>query len=152
MPWWMGEESTKATLSFFGDLSWKDKRELKERIFIIFPEVFVGGYKRAALWLCNRHSLICSNIRDLFSAGGKEYKIGKFEFPEGAPKVMKSYWNLKDGIKHLLINPDDDLLDDVQDIWGLKEFDTKDLPVMWKFKVDEILTGKMEEYKKIIEL
>lgn len=86
MPWWIGDEESEAsvpmTIRFLNDLSLEEKKQITVRMFILFPELFSNQgktkYKRAALWLCSRQALICSNIRDFFTAGGQVTEIGTY--------------------------------------------------------------------------
>lgn len=128
MPWWMGDANTEVSSSimirFFTDLSLQEKEEIRARMFVLFPELFgpkQNKYKRAALWMCSRYSVICSNLRDTFSAGGKVEEIGGVKFNHKVPQVLNTLYQYRILIKHLLDNPDDALLQDVEDNWGENE-------------------------------
>lgn len=82
MPWWIGDDSDSTLpsvlqhsdgLRMMNILDEYTKRYLTLCGFILFPEVLgksVTKYQNFALWLCSRHSVICSSLRDVFSAGG----------------------------------------------------------------------------------
>lgn len=71
--------------------------------------------------MCSRYSVICSNLRDTFSAGGKVEEIGGVKFNHKVPQVLNTLYQYRILIKHLLNNPDDALLQDVEDNWGENE-------------------------------
>lgn len=125
MPWWMGDTNTEVSSSimirFFTDLSLCEKSDITARMFILFPELFGSKqdkYKRAALWMCSRYSVICSNLRDTFSAGGKVDEIGGVVFKKKKPQVLKTLYQNRTLITELLSNPDEALMQDVEDYWG----------------------------------
>lgn len=128
MPWWIGDEQSETsvpmTIRFLNDLDSEEKKETSIRMFILFPELFsnqgITKYKRAALWLCSRKSLICSNIRDFFSAGGKVTDIGKQHFDIAVPQVIKRLYDIKEDILALLEHPDEALIDDIDELWTLE--------------------------------
>lgn len=128
MPWWMGDANTEVSSSimirFFNDLSMNEKSDIRVRMLILFPELFgpkQDKYKRAALWMCSRYSVICSNLRDTFSAGGKVEEIGGVRFKCKMPQVLKTLYQNRGLIKYLLSNPDEALMQDLEDHWGENE-------------------------------
>lgn len=128
MAWWIAgedsETSVPMTIRFLNDLSLEEKRMLTVRMFILFPELFGSQanvkYKRAALWLCSRQALICSNIRDFFTAGGKVSSIGKLRFEQPAPQILKRLYDSREHILYLLAHPDALLVDDIGELWNLE--------------------------------
>lgn len=127
MPWWIGSDdsniSSPMVIRVLNDLSIQEKQAIVARLFILFPEVFGNSstkYKQASLWLCSRHSIICPNIRDFFTAGGKVTKVGKVLFPKEKPQILKRLYLCRDIINDLLDNPDDSLIEDIADIWNFK--------------------------------
>lgn len=128
MPWWMGdsdsEESSSIMIRFFSDLTQREKSDIRTRMFILFPELFSSKqdkYKRAALWMCSRYSVICSNLRDTFSAGGKVEEIGGVKFKHKMPQVLNNLYQYRELIRKSLNNPDEALMQDVEDNWGENE-------------------------------
>ena len=65
---------------------------------IYFPELFGNSnnkFGRLAIWLVTREAVVCPNVRDLFTAGGKsDYIIGKKVYQ----KVPRILLNLFDNI------------------------------------------------------
>lgn len=119
MPWWMGEEGTPVSLSFYNDLSRSQKDEIDRRMFILFPSIFNSEFKPAALWLCNRYALLCPNMRDVFTAGGKIDSLGNVKLKHAVPQIINRLYKFKDNIIKLLKNPDLFLIQDVCDYWQI---------------------------------
>ena len=128
MPWWIGgedsETSVPMTIRFLNDLSPEEKKEITVRMFVLFPELFSNQvktkYKRAALWLCSRQALICSNIRDFFTAGGQVTEIGKRRFDHPVPQILKRLYDYKDDVLAKLNRPDEALRDDISELWPIE--------------------------------
>jgi hypothetical protein len=128
MPWWMGDSnsdmSSSIMIRFFADLTTHEKSDIRARMFVLFPELFSpkqDKYKRAALWMCSRFSVICSNLRDTFSAGGKVEEIGGVKFKHKMPQVLNTLYQYREVIRKILKNPDEALVQDIEDNWGENE-------------------------------
>ena len=127
MPWWIGDEESETsvpmTIRFLNDTSLEEKHDILVRMFILFPEILSNQtqtkYMRAALWLCSRRALICSNIRDFFTSGGKVSKIGNCHFKTPVPQIISRLYDLKDDIVYLLNHPDEALIDDISELWAI---------------------------------
>ncbi len=128
MAWWIGTEESETsvpmTIRFLNNLSPEEKKQVMVRMFILFPELFGNlpqtKYKRASLWLCSRQSLICSNIRDFFTSGGKVKEIGTHRFDHAAPQILKRLYDNRDEVLALLSRPDKALADDISDLWTVE--------------------------------
>jgi hypothetical protein len=100
--WWMDAENdskpSNIVIKIWNNLSLKEKQELKNRAMVYFPELFGNKgdkFGRIAIWLVTREAVICPNVRDLFTAGGKrDYTVGN----EIYPKVPRIFLNLFDNI------------------------------------------------------
>lgn len=159
MPWWMGE-ATQVNLSFYNDLSTPKREDITIRSLILFPELLYGkntsdGYKKAALWLCNRYSLLCYNMRDTFSAGGKVTSINGNTLPFPYPKIVGKILRYRVFIEALLKHPDSSILADINEYWDF-EYDKENLYESWiamvvkqysnsKIPIEKHLRNKDEE-------
>lgn len=122
MPWWMGEaEITNVNLAFYNDMETNTKTDLNSRMYILFPSIFSKNsslrYKEIALWLCNRYSLLCYNMRDMFSAGGQMTMLNGKKLTKPYPQVVKRLLEYRENIEILLRNPDIDILKDIREYW-----------------------------------
>nr|WP_288832984.1 hypothetical protein [uncultured Flavobacterium sp.] len=100
--WWMDAENdskpSNIVIKIWNNLSLKEKQELKNRAMVYFPELFGNKgdkFGRLAIWLVTREAVICPNVRDLYTAGGKrDYTVGNKIYP----KVPRIFLNLFDNI------------------------------------------------------
>lgn len=132
MPWWVGG-AIAPTLSLYRDLDSAKKNEFKCRAYVLFRCLY--GYDNrerfnmVALWLCTRHSLLCHSMRDEFTAGGK-CKVTQDGVDIEVPHFVKDLldnWRL---IKHMLTEPDDELLSEMFDYWDFP-YDKHSLLESW---------------------
>ncbi len=151
MPWWIGdaesETSVPMTIRFLNDLSVEEKRLLTIRMFILFPELFSDKrevkYKRAALWLCSRQALVCSNIRDFFTAGGRVKALGECHFEQSVPQILKRLYDSRDEVLALLNHPDEAIMDDIGELWSLK-VPTMDYKAAWMTMMQNVFEKNPE--------
>ncbi|MBF1626535.1 MAG: hypothetical protein HXO47_05240 [Prevotella sp.] len=120
MPWWMGE-TTNVNLSFYNDLQASEKNILQAKACILFRSLYQkdtkNRYKPISLWLCNYYSLLCPNMRDDFSAGGKCTHINGEKLEEAYPHIVFELLQNHQLIKDILSNPDEDILNGIKDFW-----------------------------------
>ena len=104
--WWMDAENnskpSSIVIKIWNNLSTKEKQELKSRSMVYFPELFGNSndkFGRLAIWLVTREAVVCPNVRDLFTAGGKrDYIVGKNVYQ----KVPRIFLNLFDNISNIV--------------------------------------------------
>jgi hypothetical protein len=104
--WWMDAENnskpSNIVIRIWNNLSLKEKHELKNRAMTYFPELFGNSsekFGRLAIWLVTREAVVCPNVRDLFTAGGKsDFLIGK----ETYKKVPRIFLNLFDNVPSIV--------------------------------------------------
>lgn len=93
--WWMGQQDNGKASSFiikiWNNLTAEEKQELKVKAMIFFPEIFSNSndkFGRLAIWLVTREAVVCPNVRDLFTAGGKsDIIIGRKTY-KNVPKIF----------------------------------------------------------------
>ncbi|MCA0447854.1 MAG: hypothetical protein LCH54_16670 [Bacteroidetes bacterium] len=104
--WWMDAENnskpSSLVIKIWNNLSAKEKQELKNRAMVYFPELFGNSndkFGRLAIWLVTRETVVCPNVRDLFTAGGKrDYVIGKTIYQ----RVPRIFLNLFDNFPDIV--------------------------------------------------
>lgn len=107
MPWWL-ESPTKVSLRLWNDgthTNAAENEQLAAKMFILFPEVFRSDYKRVAMWLCTKYSILLYNARDTFSAGGQFTHIDGKRLPFKLPHIVGEVLNRAGSIKYILHNP-----------------------------------------------
>ena len=100
--WWMDNENnsnaSNIVIRIWNNLSAKEKQLHKNRAMVFFPELFgnrTDKFGRLAIWLVTREAVVCPNVRDLFTAGGKsDCIIGRITYH----KVPRIFLNLFDNI------------------------------------------------------
>ncbi len=106
--WWMdsenGNDSSNIVIRIWNNLPQNEKQELKNSSMIFFPELFGNRsdkFNRVAIWLATRKSIVCPNIRDLFTAGGKvDIIIGTKKYD----RVPRIFLNLFQNLPQILEN------------------------------------------------
>ncbi|MFN6946659.1 MAG: hypothetical protein ACK4ND_17050 [Cytophagaceae bacterium] len=104
--WWMDADNnskpSNIVIRIWNNLSHKEKQDLKNRAMVYFPELFGNRsdkFGRLAIWLVTREAVVCPNVRDLFTAGGKsDYLIGTKVY-EMVPRILL---NLFDNITNIV--------------------------------------------------
>ena len=139
MPWWMGKASN-VNLSFFADQPIEEKNILKAKALILFDSVFNdindrSKYKDLSLWLCTHHSLLCTNMRDIFTAGGNIKYIDGKQLVKPYPHIVGEVLRFLPLIKDILNKPDEDILDSIKERWSFK-FDNSNLFESWLDMID----------------
>jgi hypothetical protein len=73
---------------------------------VYFPEVFSNRgdkFARLAIWLVTREAVVCPNIRDLFTAGGKDDYLIKNNIYKNIPRVFIKLFDNIDSVLEILI-------------------------------------------------
>jgi hypothetical protein len=104
--WWMDAENnskpSNIIIKIWSNLTLTEKQELKNRAMVYFPELFGNSndkFGRLAIWLVTREAVVCPNVRDLFTAGGKrDYVVGKKTYQ----KVPRIFLNLFDNVPSII--------------------------------------------------
>jgi len=128
--WWMDNSDIGGVkLVFWSNVEKAKQRYLIKKGMVLFPEMFGKSqdkYSRIAFWLLSKENIVCPNVRDHFSAGGKaEYWIGRKlyhqvprifinlfnDFPDIVDIIMKTpceelseYWEIKTSEKTKLFD------------------------------------------------
>lgn len=156
MPWWISSDEEAAVsmnIRLWKDLSANEKADLVAQIIVLFPEVVSGKYGKAALWLAGAKGIVCTNIRDLFSAGGKVRVVDGWKLKTPLPKVVKTLCDKFERIKQFL-KSDSPILDYIHEynptllcgsayeVW-FSEI-AKELPDMNEFSIRSILEENLD--------
>ncbi|KGN68405.1 hypothetical protein [Porphyromonas sp. COT-239 OH1446] len=89
--WWLSSNSSKATnaiVRLWSSLDRKEAENLKIKGFCLFPELLGRSqhkFHRMLLWLSTEEGVVVGNLRDQFTAGGKElfeYKSQEYKIPQ----------------------------------------------------------------------
>ena len=151
MPWWVGKKTIDAidngevpTIRLFNLLNVCEKADLKAQMTILFPQVLLGEYDEAALWLCTHRYFLCMNVRDFFSAGGQYDMLNGQKLQIPYPAVLKKLMDVMPYIKrNLSSNKDLEYLE-----FNAALYYSKDKLKTWLGQVKEIFNQYTYVYKK----
>lgn len=102
--WWIdqsNEKSSNLIVKMWNNLSPNEKKEIIIQAFIFFPEILSNSptkFSRVALWLVTVKGVVCPNVRDLFTAGGKEEYISA----DGRLIVPKVFFKLIENLNEIV--------------------------------------------------
>lgn len=107
--WWIQdtEQASNLVINIWNNLNQKEKQEIKNRAMVYFPEVFSNRgdkFARLAIWLVTKESVVCPNIRDLFTAGGKDDYLIKNKTYKNIPRIYIKLFENIDSVLEVLIN------------------------------------------------
>lgn len=121
--WWIDQEngsSSNFVIRIWNNLSSKDKELVKIRAMVYFPELFSNSndkFGRLAIWLITQEGVVCPNIRDLFTAGGKgQILVGKRTY-KNIPRIFLNLITNLDTIVEMILNTPSNRL---SEFWGFK--------------------------------
>ena len=126
--WWIDQENSKPTnfvIKIWNNLSIREKQELKNKSMVYFPELFSNNndkFGRLAIWLVTREGVVCPNVRDIFTAGGKGKMIIETKSYENIPRIFLTLFeNLGFTIETLMQTSAIEL----SEYWGIKTTENK---------------------------
>ncbi len=108
--WWIDQENEKSSnliINIWNNLNTIEKQEIKNRAMVYFPEVFSNKgdkFARLAIWLVTQEAIVCPNIRDLFTAGGKDDCFIKDKIYKNIPRVFIKLFENIESVITILIN------------------------------------------------
>lgn len=108
--WWIDQESEQSSnlvIDIWSNLDSHQKNNYITKAMLFFPEIFSNKgdkFSRFAIWLVTREAVVCPNIRDLFTAGGKQDIIIKNKSYIGVSQIFTRLFNNIDNIIELIIN------------------------------------------------
>ncbi|MDD2983515.1 MAG: hypothetical protein PHQ74_09005 [Crocinitomicaceae bacterium] len=127
--WWMdsnaNNKSSNIVIKIWNNLSKEEKLDLKFKAMAYFPELFSNSsdkFGRLAIWLVTSEGVVCPNVRDLFTAGGKTNFInGKIVYQ----KVPRILLNLFTHVPQILENIINTSAYELSEYWGIKTNESK---------------------------
>ncbi|MEZ4778620.1 MAG: hypothetical protein R2786_04485 [Flavobacteriaceae bacterium] len=114
--WWIDQNNEKASnfvINIWNNLGATEKQDIKNKAMVFFPEVFSNRgdkFARLAIWLVTQEAIVCPNIRDLFTAGGKDNYVIKNKTYKNIPRIyIKLFENINSILEVLLNTPANEL-------------------------------------------
>jgi len=105
--WWIQDtsKSSKLVIDIWNNLKSSEREELKVKGFVFFPEI-VGTdqdkFSRFAIWLTTMQSVVCPNIRDIYTAGGRgDFQKKNFSL-KSVPRIILNLFESYDSIMEVI--------------------------------------------------
>lgn len=143
--WWMDSENnskpSNIVIRIWNNLPAEEKQELKNRAMVFFPELFSNSsdkFGRLAIWLVTREAVVCPNVRDLFTAGGKSNFIFKEKVLQNVPRIFVNLFTNAKKIAFAIQNTNEM---ELSEYWGIKSTE--------KQKIDDWIELVALQSKKI---
>lgn len=136
--WWINDENPKPAnliIKFWNNLTTSEKNQLRFKAMVLFPEIFgnkADKFSRIALWLISSEGIICPNVRDQFTAGGKESIEYGGEVFENIPRIVGNLIRNKDEIKNVILNTSNE---ELNEFWKI-DTNEKNKLIEWIEMVD----------------
>ncbi|MES2566256.1 MAG: hypothetical protein V4565_05285 [Bacteroidota bacterium] len=126
--WWMDQDNSRASnivIKTWSNLSAKEKEIIKNKAMIYFPELFSNSgdkFGRLAIWLVTREAVVCHNLRDSFTAGGKgQILIGK-KIYKNIPRILINLFN---NLSYIIETISETSAIELSEYWNIKTNDKK---------------------------
>lgn len=153
--WWVdndNEQSSNLIIDIWTNIKTEQKIAIKNKAMIYFPEIFSNRsdkFGRFAVWLVTREAIVCPNIRDLFTAGGKEDYIISGKKLENIPQIfIKLFKNIEGVLEELINTPAKEL----NDFWNLKVSERNKIEIWIKLVTDNSITNRGIEHLNIKQI
>lgn len=103
MPWWLDEiedRSNSLIVRHITSISPEEKQRVIAQMYLLFPSCMIeSNYIEPAMWLVAYHKIVCHNMRDYFSAGGRARYLNGQELSIPVPAIVKRFLDIAPIIK-----------------------------------------------------
>ena len=103
MPWWLDEVEEKSNnliVRHITSINAKEKQNIIAQIYLLFPSCMIEScYIEPAMWLVAYHKIVCHNMRDYFSSGGKAHYLNGKKLSTPMPAIVKRFLDIAPTIK-----------------------------------------------------
>jgi len=108
--WWINSDNTDKTTNIiiktWSNLPIQEAQNLKICAMVFFPEIFGNSrnkFSKFALWLVTSKSVVCPNVRDLFTSGGKSDFVINNIILSKVPRIFLNLFENYKEIKELIL-------------------------------------------------
>lgn len=120
--WWIENDNGKSSsliIKIWNTILPSERRAIKNKSMVLFPEMFGNRsdkFNKMALWLVTNESVVCPNIRDIFTAGGKvDLTINGIQYT-GIPQIFRTLSENKLDVIQIIQNTD---AHELSNFWGI---------------------------------
>lgn len=141
--WWIDNEEYKPDSIIFriwNSLSKSEKDVFKIKGYTYFPEILGSKqtkFDKFTLWLSVKKRVICPNIRDLFTAGGKESITINEHKLEELPKALVKFIQYINAITQEFLSTE---IEELNNIWNTNFKTRKEVNSEWVSRIIEAST------------
>ena len=153
--WWINQEQQRPTsiiIQNWNKLSYEDRDTLMTKGMVYFPELFgnnLDKFSRFAAWLVTNQGIVCPNVRDIFTAGGKRDIHKNGIVIKAASRILAKLFEKSEEIRTTLIKTPANIL---EDFWQTQT-SKKNVINKWIDIVDSnLIINSSSEKRKIIKL
>jgi hypothetical protein len=153
--WWIDNNNmNNLSIKMWKNIDKEKKKEIIIKIMVYFPEIFGNNnktkYERIPAWLVAKEGIVTSNIRDLFTAGGKGELLVGNKLHKDVPKI---FVNLIDNLNLVLEFLIQTSAIELSEFWGIETTENKKVAhwielVSWHSK--KISDAKHLDIKQIL--
>lgn len=127
--WWMDTKSDIGgiRMQFWSNVPTHKQEYLRRKSMVLFPEIFGKSqdkYSRIAFWLLSTENIVCPNVRDNFSAGGRTSLLIGNKTYQNVPRI---YANLFNQIKEIINILDETPYETLSEYWSIRTTNAKKL-------------------------
>ena len=153
--WWINNDkneiqSTNLIIDLWQNKSVIEKQEIRLKAFVYFPEIFGQSqdkYNRIGIWFVKELSLVCTNLRDLFSAGGRGDRILNGKVFNLLPQIIIKLIDNYDALLNIIFDTSEVRLNEY---WGVKSrLLFKEKILFWNKLVISNFTGNKVQLQSI---
>lgn len=126
--WWIDQEenvsSSSLVIDIWNSLNITNRNIIRNKAMAFFPEIFGNNgdkFSRFALWLITKEAIVCPNIRDIFTAGGRGSIVINGASYEDIPQVLLK---LMSSISDIIQIINETSVDELSEYWGIKTNDS----------------------------
>src|SRR5690606_30659018 len=120
--WWIENENGKSSsliVKLWNTLPVSERKFIKNKAMVLFPEVFGNKgdkFNRLSLWLVTSESIVCPNIRDIFTAGGRVDLVFESGRYDAVPRIFQTLFENRTEIMHIIQDID---AEELSKFWGV---------------------------------
>lgn len=140
--WWIddGDESApelSPVIRNYSSLDSSTRDSIKAELFILYPEILSNSsnkYRHVPAYLASRYGVVCSNVRDIFTAGGKVTLSDQSGGTFRAPQVVGELLRLAPLIEEKIAQK---TAEELTNNWGHHVNDKMSVKDLWLSEIDK---------------
>lgn len=125
--WWIDNNNmSNLSIKMWKNIDKEKKKEIIIKIMVYFTEIFGNNsktkYERIPAWLVAKEGIVTSNIRDLFTAGGKDSILIGNNLYNDIPRIFLNLFDNLDFVIEVILQTS---AIELSEYWGIKTTEKK---------------------------